>query len=237
MYLRIGSININYFSLSSLRSLCKTILNNTNPATASACDRAKVLVEILSKVTQNNQNASGESSENTETLSKIDASKVLTVATSVKSERDEVKTLKSVLGTQGTLRPIFEGQLKQKRAIREHALGLRKLVAEAGLKYEDLAIMYKENIISTAATSDEVFEKQFESRRTTLKASIMDASDKDLEELVKLLDKHFIKSTQISSPNSNATNVKKNNTGNTTKNNATTAAAKNHENTSVSNKK
>lgn len=222
----------------SLRSLCKTILNNTNPATASACDRAKVLVEILSKVTQNNQNASGESSENTETLSKIDASKVLTVATSVKSERDEVTTLKSVLGTQGTLRPIFEGQLKQKRAIREHALGLRKLVAEAGLKYEDLAIMYKENIISNAAPSDEIFVKQFESRRTTLKASIMDASDKDLEELVKLLDKHFIKTTQISPPNSNnATNVKKTTTANTTKNNAATAAAKNHENTSVSNKK
>ena len=211
-------------------------MNNTNPATASACDRAKVLVEILSKVTQNSQNATGESSENTETLSKIDASKVLTVATSVKSERDEVKTLKSVLGTQGTLRPIFEGQLKQKRAIREHALGLRKLVAEAGLKYEDLAIMYKENIISTAAPSDEVFEKQFESRRTTLKASIMDASDKDLEELVKLLDKHFIK-TQNSPPNSNATNVKNTTTANTTKNNAATAAAKNHENTSVSNKK
>ena len=223
--------------LSSLRSLCKTILNNTNPATASACDRAKVLVEILSKVTQNSQNATGESSENTETLSKIDASKVLTVATSVKSERDEVTTLKSVLGTQGTLRPIFEGQLKQKRAIREHALGLRKLVAEAGLKYEDLAIMYKENIISTAAPSDEVFEKQFESRRTTLKASIMDASDKDLEELVKLLDKHFIK-TQNSPPNSNnATNVKNTTTATTTKNNTATSAAKNHENTSVSNKK
>jgi hypothetical protein len=212
-------------------------LNNTNPATASACDRAKVLVEILSKVTQNSQNATGE--PDTETLSKIDASKVLTVATSVKSERDEVTTLKSVLGTQGTLRPIFEGQLKQKRAIREHALGLRKLVAEAGLKYEDLAIMYKENIISTAAPSDDVFEKQFESRRTTLKASIMDASDKDLEELVKLLDKHFIKTTQNSPPNSNsnATNVKNTTTANTTKNNAATAAAKNHENTSVSNKK
>ena len=98
--------------------------------------------------------------------------------------------------------------------------------------------MYKENIISTATPSDEVFEKQFESRRTTLKASIMDASDKDLEELVKLLDKHFIK-TQNSPPNSNsnATNVKNTTTANTTKNNAATAAAKNHENTSVSNKK
>lgn len=177
----------------SLRSLCKTILNNTNPATASACDRAKVLVEILSKISPATAAHAGDN----ETRSKIDASKVLTVATSVKSEQDEVQTLKSVLGTQGTLRPIFEGQLKQKRAIREHALGLRKLVAEAGLKYEDLAIMYKNlddcNSENAEPPPEVVSENQFESRRNTLKASILDASDKDLEELVKLLDKHFIK--------------------------------------------
>lgn len=172
-------------------------MNNTNPATASACDRAKVLVEILSKISPA---TTVTNAGDNEIRSKIDASKVLTVATSVKSEQDEVQTLKSVLGTQGTLRPIFEGQLKQKRAIREHALGLRKLVAEAGLKYEDLAIMYKnldlncadsENAEPTA--TEVVSENQFESRRNTLKASILDASDKDLEELVKLLDKHFIK--------------------------------------------
>merc|ERR1712141_565263 len=80
----------------------------------------------------------------------IAASKILSVASSVKLEQEEVLHLKSVLNTQGTLRPIFEGQLKQKRAIREHALGLRKLVAEAGLNYEDLKILY-----STTTTSDE----------------------------------------------------------------------------------
>jgi len=159
----------------SLRSLCKTILNNTNPATASACDRAKVLVEILSKISHDKSNNEDESSW------MIDASKVLTVATSVKAEQDEVQHLKSVLGTQGTLRPIFEGQLKQKRPIREHAIGLRKLVAEAGLNYEDLAHLYKSDDDNTE-----------ESRRENLKARIGEASDKDVEELVKLLDKHFI---------------------------------------------
>ena len=112
----------------------------------------------------------------------IDASKVLTVATSVKDEQDEVQHLKSVLGTQGTLRPIFEGQLKQKRAIREHAIGLRKLVAEAGFNYQDLEDLYKKE--------DEL------KRSETIKSRIEEASDKDLEELIKLLDKHFLKSSQ-----------------------------------------
>ena len=141
-----------------------------------------------------------------------------------------------VLGTQGTLRPIFEGQLKQKRAIREHALGLRKLVAEAGLKYEDLAVLYK-NCENT--TANEVSEKQFESRCNTLKASIMEASDKDLDELVKLLDKHFIKTPQ-SPPNANAiANGNANENANSVKNTTATkkkATAKNQENTSVSKK-
>ena len=115
-----------------MRSLCKTLLNNTNPATTSACDRAKVLVEILSKVVSKDDDKD-----------KLDDAKILSVATSVKVEQEEVQNLKSVLGTQGTLRPIFEGQLKQKRAVREHAISLRKLVAEAGLQYSDLAQIYE----------------------------------------------------------------------------------------------
>lgn len=185
----------------SLRSLCKTILNNTNPATASACDRAKVLVEILSKITQSSS-SSGSDSEQSDSLqngnnmhqSKIDASKVLTLATSVKLEQEEVQTLKSVLGAQGTLRPIFEAQLKQKRTVRERALSLRKLVAEAGLTYDGLAILYSKNYVDNQKTSEsQSDEKQIESRRSTLKATIIEANDKDLEELLKLLDKHFIK--------------------------------------------
>ena len=130
----------------SMRSLCKTLLNNTNPATTSACDRAKVLVEILSKVVSKDDDKD-----------KLDDAKILSVATSVKVEQEEVQNLKSVLGTQGTLRPIFEGQLKQKRAVREHAISLRKLVAEAGLQYSDLA---------------QIYENSQESRHETLKARI-----------------------------------------------------------------
>ena len=72
---------------------------------------------------------------------------------------------------------IIEGQLKQKRAVREHAISLRKLVAEAGLQYSDLA---------------QIYENSQESRHETLKARIDEASDKEVEDLVHLLDKHFI---------------------------------------------
>jgi len=161
----------------SMRSLCKTLLNNTNPATTSACDRAKVLVEILSKVV---------SKDNSEEL---DDAKILSVATSVKVEQEEVQNLKSVLGTQGTLRPIFEGQLKQKRAVREHAISLRKLVAEAGLQYSDLA---------------QIYENSQESRHETLKARIEEASDKEVEDLVHLLDKHFITGANTANANGDA---------------------------------
>ena len=128
----------------------------------------------------------------------IEASKILSVASSVKLEQEEVSHLKSVLNTQGTLRPIFEGQLKQKRAIREHALGLRKLVAEAGLNYEDLKILYNSSKSSSEndeKNSEKDQEKNStESRTNTLKMRLDEgASDKDLEDLIKLLDKHFIK--------------------------------------------
>lgn len=131
------------------------------------------MVEILSKISQNQAQQSSDSSL-------IDASKVLSVATSVKAEQDEVQQLKSVLWTQGTLRPIFENQLKQKRAVREHAIGLRKLVAEAGLNYQDLQDLYDNS------TSEE-------SRKDSIAGKIHEASDKDVDELVKLLDAHFIK--------------------------------------------
>ena len=152
----------------SLRSLCKTLLNNTNPGTASACDRARVLVDILSKCCPANDYSSTRS---------IDTSKLISVSTSVKAEEDELQKLKSVLSTQGTLRPIFEGQLKQKRSVRERAIGLRKLVAEAGLNFDELSQMYE---------CDE------ETRRKSLKSCITEASEKDIEDLVSLLDQHFI---------------------------------------------
>ena len=56
------------------------------------------------------------------------------------------------------------------------------MVAEAGLNYDDLKNIY---------SSEE--NKASESRKDLFKTRLNDATDKDLDDLVKLLDKHFIK--------------------------------------------
>lgn len=75
----------------------------------------------------------------------LDASKVASVSYTVQSEVDDLQHLKGMLGTQGTLRPIFECQLRQKRSIREQAMALRKLVAESGLDYTKLQQIFRDN--------------------------------------------------------------------------------------------
>jgi len=110
----------------SLRSLCKTVLGDTSLATSSATHRCSALLAILARVV----GAEGAT---------VPADKLLPFSTSVAAEQRHLDQLKAVLGTQGTLRPIFEAQLKQKRLVRERAMTLRRTIAEAGLEYGRLA--------------------------------------------------------------------------------------------------
>ena len=100
-------------------------------------------------------------------------------ASLVSTEEAELKTLKGILGTQGTLRPIFEGQLRQRRTVRERAMALRKLVAESGIDYDALSEIYK--------------SKSDGDVRPVLKTKLSSvATDSDLDELVTLLNGHFL---------------------------------------------
>jgi len=148
----------------SLRSLCKTVLGDTNIPTASATDRSKVLVSILSSVTQGQADS-------------IDVSKVLPFCQSVKVEEAQLKSLKEVLGTQGTLRPIFEGQLKQKRLVRERAMALRRTIAEAGFDYSALETLAKDGSLGQKLES-------------------AGASPEDTRDIVKLIEEHFNVNTE-----------------------------------------
>eukprot|EP00090_Calanus_glacialis_P032374 TRINITY_DN53640_c0_g1_i1.p1 TRINITY_DN53640_c0_g1~~TRINITY_DN53640_c0_g1_i1.p1 ORF type:complete len:341 (-),score=128.54 TRINITY_DN53640_c0_g1_i1:512-1534(-) len=143
----------------SLRSLCKTVLGDTNLPTNSATDRCRVLVDILAAVT------GGENSL-------INVDKIIEYTQTVQSEEGQLKSLKDVLGTQGTLRPIFESQLKQKRLVRERAMNLRRTIAEAGLDYSALESAYKDGSI----------RKQLEPTK---------APTDDIDEIVKLIEEHF----------------------------------------------
>jgi len=151
----------------SLRSLCKTVLGDTNLPTNSATDRCQVLVDILASVT------GGENSL-------VNVEKIVKFTQTVQSEESQLKSLKNVLGTQGTLRPIFESQLKQKRLVRERAMNLRRTIAEAGLDYTALEAAYKDGSIRS-------------------KLEPTKASTNDIDEIVKLIEEHFsVSDTKIS---------------------------------------
>jgi len=143
----------------SLRSLCKTVLGDTNLPTNSATDRCRVLVDILATVT------GGENSL-------VNVDKIIKFTQTVQSEESQLKSLKDVLGTQGTLRPIFESQLKQKRLVRERAMNLRRTIAEAGLDYTALEAAFKDGSI----------RKKLEPTK---------APTDDIDEIVKLIEEHF----------------------------------------------
>ena len=157
----------------SLRSLCKTVLNDTNPTTASASDRSKVVINILAAILPG------------ETSGSVNASKLSEIATLVDTEEDELRQLKGMLGTQGTLRPIFEGQLRQRRSVRERAMSLRKLVAESGLDYKAVSDLYK---ASSVVEEEDVSAKL----KPVLKEKLLsNATDADVDELIVLFDAHF----------------------------------------------
>lgn len=143
----------------SLRSLCKTVLGDTSLPTNSATDRCRVLVDILASVT------GGENSL-------VNVDKIVNLTHTVESEESQLKSLKNVLGTQGTLRPIFESQLKQKRLVRERAMNLRRTIAEAGLDYTALESAFKDGSI----------RKKLEPTK---------APTDDIDEIVKLIEEHF----------------------------------------------
>lgn len=145
----------------SLRSLCKTVLQDTNPNTSTASERCKVLSRILGKLTDRHP-VSGE--------------KVSAVAFTVRSERDDLERLKMMLGTQGTLRPIFESKLKQKRSVRERAMVLRKKVAEAGVNYDELSGIYK---------------AKKEDAKEILLDKVVGCTEEDVTELIDLMTTHF----------------------------------------------
>jgi len=143
----------------SLRSLCKTVLGDTNLPTNSATDRCRVLVDILATVTQGENNL-------------VNVDKIIKFTQTVQSEESQLKSLKDVLGTQGTLRPIFESQLKQKRLVRERAMNLRRTIAEAGLDYNALEAAFKDGSIRN-------------------KLEPTKAPTDDIDEIVKLIEEHF----------------------------------------------
>jgi len=163
----------------SLRSLCKTVLSNTTMSTASAVDRSKVLVDIMANVTHN---CIGDTEAGNRV---IIPDKLEKFTTTVQHEEMQLTFLKNVLGTQGTLRPIFESHLKQKRLVRNKAMELRREMAEAGLDYKTI-------------------ESAFKNGSLREKIETIKAPTDDIDEIIKLINDHFTLGKSDSAVNGNS---------------------------------
>ena len=117
------------------------------------------------------------------------------VATTVQQEEQELRNLKGMLDTQGTLRPIFESHLRQKRSVRERAMQLRKIVAESGLDYNKVATIFTRTPENNDKNGDNINEDKDQLKKlerveikSELKNRIPDTNDEDLEELIELFE-------------------------------------------------
>ena len=124
------------------------------------------------------------------------------MATTVQQEELELSNLKGMLDTQGTLRPIFESHLRQKRSVRERAMQLRKIVAESGLDYEKVANIFNNSAqLTDSETKEEEMaseekeareKKETDSVKSELKSKIPEANEEDLEELIELFQGYVL---------------------------------------------
>jgi len=110
----------------SLRSLCKTVLQDTSLSTTTAVERCKRVLEILTSVT------SGKGSTS------VDVDKIAPYIISVEEEIVNLNQLQSIENIQRSLRPIFGSLLGGGWQVRERMVRIRAAMAKAELDYSTL---------------------------------------------------------------------------------------------------
>jgi len=157
--------NKNEITSLSLRSLCKTVLQNTSLPTTTAIDRCQRVLEVLCSV--------AEKAEDKENKSKVNLSEVVRpFATTIVAEEDNLKNLEHIESIQLTLRPIFGELLGGSWQLRERMVRVRRALAEKHLDYNKLKEVVKLNELKT-------------------KVETLELQDQDKDELITIISNHF----------------------------------------------
>ncbi|KAF2897649.1 hypothetical protein ILUMI_08516 [Ignelater luminosus] len=159
----------------SLRVMSRMLLNKEDDF-GNAVDRAQASYEVVVHLGQGERpdlNASGDGND----LEKHIISFVCPFVNPVGAEEEEVAGFKVLLERQNTFRPVFGALLKATLPERRHASHLRRLLAENNIDYEKLKTAY-ENGAKNAI--EEI-----------LKNEVPNAKEKDLVELLEILDCFF----------------------------------------------
>ncbi|XP_046972587.1 maternal protein exuperantia [Vanessa cardui] len=160
----------------SLRVLARVLLDADTLSVDSALDRATAAYRIVEHLAQGEQQEVGAGGEGT-TASKDMVETARVWARPVHTELEALANFKKLLERQNTFRPVFAPLLRLARPERKRVTQLRRLLADAGLLYDQLKDAWQEQKL-------EGLEKQLE-------ALTVSAKEEDIKELIDIFDCHF----------------------------------------------
>lgn len=160
----------------SLRVLARVLLDADTLSVDSALDRATAAYRIVEHLAQGEQQEVGAGGEGT-AASKDMVETARLWARPVHTELEALANLKKLLERQNTFRPVFAPLLRLARPERKRVTQLRRLLADAGLLYDQLRDAWQDCKLQG-------LEKQLE-------ALSVSAKEEDIKELIEIFDCHF----------------------------------------------
>ncbi|CAH2098277.1 unnamed protein product [Euphydryas editha] len=163
----------------SLRVLARVLLDADTLSVDSALDRATAAYRIVEHLAQGEQQEVGGGGEGgagaAASADMVETARVW--ARPVHTELEALANLKKLLERQNTFRPVFAPLLRLARPERKRVTQLRRLLADAGLLYDQLRDAWQDRKL-------EGLEKQLE-------ALSVSAKEEDIKELIEIFDCHF----------------------------------------------
>ncbi|PZC70744.1 hypothetical protein B5X24_HaOG214959 [Helicoverpa armigera] len=127
----------------SLRVLARVLLDADSLSVDSALERATAAYRIVEHLAQGEQQEVGAGGEGAAaSRDMVETARVW--ARPVHTELDALATLKKLLERQNTFRPVFAPLLRSARPERKRVTQLRRLLADAGLLYDQLKDAWQE---------------------------------------------------------------------------------------------
>ncbi|XP_075986270.1 maternal protein exuperantia [Anticarsia gemmatalis] len=160
----------------SLRVLARVLLDADSLSVDSALERATAAYRIVEHLAQGEQQEVGAGGEGV-SASKDMVETARAWARPVHTELEALATLKKLLERQNTFRPVFAPLLRSARPERKRVTQLRRLLADAGLLYDQLKDAWQDQKL-------EGLEKQ-------LAGLTVSAKEEDIKELIEIFDCHF----------------------------------------------
>ncbi|CAH2986951.1 unnamed protein product [Chilo suppressalis] len=160
----------------SLRVLARVLLDADSLSVDSALDRATAAYRIVEHLAQGEQQEVGGGGEGAgASVDMVETAR--NWARPVHTELSALADLKRLLERQNTFRPVFAPLLRSARPERKRVTQLRRLLADAGLLYEQLKDAWQEQKLDG-------LEKQLASLSVS-------AKEEDIKELIEIFDCHF----------------------------------------------